>query len=326
MLVVIARIQPAAVWAAAPFLVLWAASPAIVVWLDSRAERRPAASLPADDQLMLRLLARQTWRYFDDFVGPQSNWLPPDNYQSALRIEVAQRTSPTNIGLWLLSSLTANDCGYVTLDDLVERGLGTLETLHQLERFEGHLLNWYDTRTLAPLFPRYVSTVDSGNLLASLWALGQGYRDVLERPLIGPQALTGVADTLGLLRESLQSERKTGVAPARIDDLVATLESLCADPPSHLADVIRRLREAAGPARELAEAIRAAEARRPRSSQVPEPMVPPAPSSDTTEPQSVYWSHQLERQIGCWLDVVDRYLPWVESLASQSDEAVLAGW
>ena len=163
-----------------------------------------------------------------------------------MRVEVAQRTSPTNIGLWLLSSLTANDCGYVTLDDLVERGLGTLETLHKLEQVEGHLLNWYDTRTLEPLFPRYVSTVDSGNLLASLWALGQGYRDVLERPLIGPQALTGVADTLGLLRESLQSERKTGVASAQIDDLVATLESLCAHPPSHLLDVIRRLRAAAG--------------------------------------------------------------------------------
>ena len=323
-LVAIARIQPVAVWSAAPVLVLWAASPAIVVWLDSRAERRPAGSLAGDDQLMLRLLARQTWRYFDDFVGPQSNWLPPDNYQDALRVEVARRTSPTNIGLWLLSSLTANDCGYVTLDDLVERGLGTLETLHKLERFEGHILNWYDTGTLEPLSPRYVSTVDSGNLLASLWALGQGYHDVLERPLIGPQALTGVADTLGLLRESLKSELNAGVASERIGDLVATVESLCAHPPSHLSDVIHRIRAVAGPARELAEAIRDAQEGRPNSSQPPGLGVPPASSDGATESQAAYWSQQLERQVSCWLDAVDRYLPWVEPLARQSDEVVLA--
>jgi len=323
-LVAIARIQPVAVWSAAPVLVLWAASPAIVVWLDSRAERRPAESLPGDDQLMLRLLARQTWRYFDDFVGPQSNWLPPDNYQDALRVEVARRTSPTNIGLWLLSSLTANDCGYVTLDDLVERGLGTLETLHKLERFEGHILNWYDTETLEPLSPRYVSTVDSGNLLASLWALGQGYHDVLDRPLIGPQALTGLADTLGLLRESLKSESDAGVTSERIGDLVATVGSLCTQPPAHLSDVIHRIRAVAGPARELAEAIRDAQEGRPNSSQRPGLGVPPASSDGTTESQAAYWSQQLERQVSCWLDAVDRYLPWVEPLARQSDEVVLA--
>ena len=101
----------------------------------------------------LRQLARQTWRFFDDLVGPESNWLPPDNFQVALRVETARRTSPTNIGLGLLSSLTANDFGYVTLDDLVQRGLATLESLQGLETFEGHILNWYDTGTLEPLYP-----------------------------------------------------------------------------------------------------------------------------------------------------------------------------
>jgi len=323
-LVAIAWVQPAILWSAAPILMLWAASPAIVAWLDSRAGPRLAESLSGDDQLMLRLLARQTWRYFDDFVGPQSNWLPPDNYQHALQVEVARRTSPTNIGLWLLSSLTANDCGYVTLDDLIGRGLSTMETLNKLERFEGHILNWYDTSTLEPLFPRYVSTVDSGNLLASLWTLTQGYGELLERPLIGPQALTGLADTLGLLQRSLTSERNDGVTSERIDDLAATVASLCVHPSTHLLDVIHRLRAAAEPARQLAEAVQDAQERRPNPPQPPGTAPSAAPSDGATEPQAAYWSHQLERQISRWLDVVDRYLPWVEPLAGQSDEVVLA--
>ena len=274
---------------------------------------------------MLRLLARQTWRYFDDFVGPQSNWLPPDNYQDALRVEVARRTSPTNIGLWLLSSLTANDCGYVTLDDLVERGLGTLETLHKLERFEGHILNWYDTGTLEPLSPRYVSTVDSGNLLASLWGAVQGYHDVLERPLIGPQALTGVADTLGLLRESMKSELGAGVASRAHRRPRGNIGvTLCLIRPRNLSDVIQRMRAAAEPARELAEAIRASAGDTTASISATGAQ---RCSDRLAVPQNVrptYWSRQLERQVGCWLDVVDRYLPWVESLARQPDEVVLA--
>ena len=322
-LVVIARIQPVAVWSAAPFLVLWAVAPAIFAWLDSRSERRSAKSLPVDEQLMLRRLARQTWRYFDDFVGPPSHWLPPDNYQDALRVEVARRTSPTNIGLWLLSSLTANDCGYVTLDDLVERGLGTLETLHELERFEGHILNWYDTGTLEPLSPRYVSTVDSGNLLASLWGAVQGYRDVMERPLIGAQALTGVSDTLGLLQEAMQAELSASAASKHVGDLVATVSSLCAHPPTALSDVIQRLRAAVGPTRELAEAIQRLQETQPQSSQQSRPMLL-GPSGGAAYHQATYWSEQLERQVSRWLEVVDRYLPWVESLALQPDEVLLA--
>lgn len=322
-LVVIARGQAVAVWSAAPFLALWATSPAIFAWLDSPAERRPARSLPIDDQVMLRQLARQTWRFFDDFIGPQSHWLPPDNYQDALRVEVAQRTSPTNIGLWLLSSLTAHDCGYVTLDNLVERGLGTLETLHKVERFEGHILNWYDTETLKPLYPRYVSTVDSGNLLASLWGAVQGYRDVLERPLIGPRTLAGMADTLGVLRDALKNDVSAGAASKPIGNLVATLESLCAHPPTRLSDVIHRIRAAAGPARELAEALQRLHETQPDSSKPPRPALP-GPSDGSGEPQATYWARQLEWQVDSWLDVVHRYLPWVESLALQSDEAVLA--
>ena len=123
---------------------------------------------------MLRQVARETWRYFDDFVGPETNWLPPDNYQQVPREELAERTSPTNIGLWLLATLAAHDSRAPHPEQVIERGQATMDTIERLERCEGHLLNWYHTRTLQPLPPRYVSTVDSGNLLGSLWTLAQG--------------------------------------------------------------------------------------------------------------------------------------------------------
>jgi len=159
----------------------------------------------------------------------------------------------------------------VTLDDLVARGLGTLEILRKLEGFEGHILNWYDIGTLEPLYPRYVSTVDSGNLLASLWGAGQGYRDVVDRPLIGPRVLTGMADTLGLLREAL-TDVSRGDESGLINDLVAALELLCARPPTQLADVIVRIQATAEPAHELATAIHHLLETLPYSSQQPSPM------------------------------------------------------
>ena len=157
--------------------------------------------LTAEDRRMLHAMARRTWRYFDDFVGPQTHWLPPDNFQETPMRELFLRTSPTNIGLWMLATVAANDFGYITLDDVAARNLATLETLDKLERFEGHLLNWYDISNLEPLRPRYVSTVDSGNLLASLWVFEAGLQELASRPVLDGAALRGVADTLDVLRQ-----------------------------------------------------------------------------------------------------------------------------
>ena len=159
----------AAMVAAAPFLLLGALFPVAVMVINRPAKSWRGGMLTSDDRRFLRAVARRTWRYFDDFVGPQTSWLPPDNVQETPTREIFMRTSPTNIGLSMLATVSANDFGYITIDDLVERNLRTLETLGRLERFEGHLFNWYDLSTLEPLRPRYVSAVDSGNLLASLW-------------------------------------------------------------------------------------------------------------------------------------------------------------
>ena len=172
-----------ATMATSGFLFLWMVSPAVMRWLGRMDTSDNRQSLTGSDTHYLRRLARKTWRYFDDLVGPGTQWLPPDNSQLSLHVEVAARTSPTNIGLWLTSALAAHDLGYLTTDDLLARCSHTMSTMERLERYEGHLLNWYDTRTLAALTPRYVSTVDSGNLTASLWVLEQGCREVVRDPV-----------------------------------------------------------------------------------------------------------------------------------------------
>ena len=135
--------------------------------------------LPEKDRRFLRQVARRTWRYFSDFVGEETSWLPPDNYQVSPRNHLAMRTSPTNIGLWMVSTLAACDFGYLTVDQVTEKLTRTMKTIAKLERYEGHLLNWYDIQTLSPLEPRYVSAVDSGNLLGALWSLEQGLEELL---------------------------------------------------------------------------------------------------------------------------------------------------
>jgi cyclic beta-1,2-glucan synthetase len=130
----------------------------------------------ADDRAYLRTIAQRTWSYFEEFVGAENNFLPPDNIQVSPVLTVAHRTSPTNIGLGLLSTLAAHDLEFIDTPGLLRRIDETLTTVERLDKYEGHLFNWYDTKTLAPLSPAYVSTVDSGNLAGALVTLAVGVR------------------------------------------------------------------------------------------------------------------------------------------------------
>ena len=170
-------VRPGALPLALPFLALWAAAPAGAYWL-SRATVPRRHALSAEDQDLLRGVAAKTWRYFETLAGPEDHWLPPDNLQEGRVPSVAHRTSPTNIGMGLLSTLAAHDLGLLAADAMVDRLDRTLSSVEALERHEGHLLNWYDTQSLAPLMPRYVSTVDSGNLAGALLALAEGCRQL----------------------------------------------------------------------------------------------------------------------------------------------------
>jgi cyclic beta-1,2-glucan synthetase len=176
-LTVVAVLRPGALLVAGPLLVAWAAAPGIA-WALSRPIPARRTVLSAADRTYLHEVARATWAYFDTFVTAEHHGLPPDNVQMQPDPLVAPRTSPTNIGLGLLATLAAHDLSLVDTPDLVRRVGATLATVEGLARHEGHLLNWYDTRTLAPLAPLYVSTVDSGNLAGALMTLAVGLAEV----------------------------------------------------------------------------------------------------------------------------------------------------
>jgi len=185
--------------AALPVLLLWAASRAISSWLNqSPAARRD--DLSAKDRQFLRRAALRTWRYFAEYSTEEHNWLIPDNVQEEPPA-VAARLSPTNLGLLLNARQAAHEFGYLTVSELADDTQRTLDTVFQLRTYRGHLLNWYDTRTLQPLPPGFVSSVDSGNLLASLWTLQHGCLERLQRPLIQPQLAEGLLDQLRALAE-----------------------------------------------------------------------------------------------------------------------------
>jgi cyclic beta-1,2-glucan synthetase len=205
---------------AAPFLLLWAAAPAIGYWLSRPADPKVRA-LKSDERRFLRAIARRTWRYFETFVTAEEHWLPPDNVQEGPvpgTQTIARRTSPTNIGMSLLSTLAARDLGYITDDDFVHRLDLTLGTLESMERHEGHFFNWYDTSTLAPLHPRYVSTVDSGNLAAALMTVGRALQELMETQALetGPPRLCeGLIDGTDALRRATASTTGLGAPLAR---------------------------------------------------------------------------------------------------------------
>jgi cyclic beta-1,2-glucan synthetase len=207
----IAFARPEALLVALPVLALWIAAPFVAYRLSQPVDTEGAA-LSTRERSALRRTALKTWRYFDAFVGPEDSWLPPDNYQEQPGPFLAHRTSPTNIGLALLSFLAAHDLGYVGAAELVRRLERSLDSVESLERFRGHLLNWYDTRTKIPLRPRYVSTVDSGNLAGSLLALAAGLRDLAGGKVPAARALSGIQDMAALLGETL-----AGMVAARPD-------------------------------------------------------------------------------------------------------------
>ena len=193
--------RPEALWAAALLLGLWRLSPWLA-WKISQTVLREASQLTPEQTLFLHQVARRTWRFFEKFVGPEDHWLPPDNFQEYPATALAHRTSPTNIGVSLLSNLAAYDFGYIPAGQLIARTTNTLRSMSQLERFRGHFLNWYDTQTLQPLFPKYVSAVDSGNLAGHLPTLRRGLLEIGDHPLVSAR----LGNSLTLTRQALEAE------------------------------------------------------------------------------------------------------------------------
>ena len=244
--------HPAALTAAAPILPLWLASPVIAWWI-SRPLTRREARLEAEQIIFLRKLSRKTWAFFETFVGPDDHWLPPDNFQEYRVASVAHRTSPTNMGLALLANLSAYDFGYISAGRFVERTGNALHTMESMERHRGHFYNWYDTQSLKPLLPMYISTVDSGNLAAHLLTLRAGLLALPDQNILGAQFFDGLNDTLRIIADSAD-----GVAPGRsthpgLAKLLKTLDAACTSLPETLTAARQCLEQLAAFADEIVE-------------------------------------------------------------------------
>jgi len=198
--VAVAIAKPEAAWLAGPFVILWILSPLVARAVSQPPSDAAGPQLSADDVTALRLTGRRTWRFFETFVGAEDNALPPDNFQENPKPVVAHRTSPTNIGIYLLATVTARDLGWIGTTGMVERLEATLASISRLPRFRGHLYNWYDTRTLQILGAPYVSSVDSGNLAGHLVVLANACRDMVGQPLPVQAAIAGINDAIGLTR------------------------------------------------------------------------------------------------------------------------------
>ncbi len=241
-------LHPAAWYGAAPFLLAWLFAPAVAAGA-SRPRVRIEAQLDVEQKVFLFRLARKIWAFYETLIGPEDNWLPPDNIQERPIAVVAHRTSPTNIGLALLANLSAHDFAYIPAGQLLERCRNTLGTMAGMARYRGHFYNWYDTQNLKPLLPMYVSSVDSGNLAGHLLTLRPGLQELADQPIVNPRLLCGIGDTFAIFRElaaadpAIRTERFQALLEAaaergnntlrachaNLKQLVAGADALCAD-------------------------------------------------------------------------------------------------
>jgi cyclic beta-1,2-glucan synthetase len=278
----------------AGFPALWIMSPFLLIWLNRPASRPGSSPMTEAELDYLRKSARLTWRFFDDLVNQETNWLPPDNTQLALRVEVARRTSPTNIGLCLISTLAAHDFGWLPSAKFSARCSATLNTMERMERQDGHFFNWYDIDTLAPLNPRYISSVDSGNLVASLWTVDRAIDELLSKPILERTCIGGLLTTLGILAEQAKDDLYLS-APCG-----AAARLLRADLQEH--ELIPRLRLVFHSADPFRDVVRWQS----------------GSGGDRT-----YWAAHFAAEIDAWIEVVDRHLRWVETLSRPAESFLL---
>jgi len=290
--IALALSRPTALVAAVPILGNWLASPVIVWWI-SRPLARHEARLTNEQTLFLQKLSRKIWAFFETFVGPEDHWLPPDNFQERPAAVVAHRTSPTNMGLALLANLSAYDFGYISAGQLIERTGNTLRAMDVLDRHRGHFYNWYDTQSLKPLPPLYISSVDSGNLAGHLLTLRQGLLALPDDNIQGARLFDGLSDTLRVLVDVAG-----GLAPARLAQLEKDLELAAGSRPATLTAARLHLDRLAASAAETAAAADAFDA--------------------GPESQLRWWAQSFVRECRDALDEIMFLAPWTPLLSSRN--------
>ena len=301
--ITLALLRPAALVVSLPLLGLWFTSPVIVWWI-SRPLGRREARLTTEQTIFLRKLSRKTWAFFETFVGPEDHWLPPDNFQENPFGVVAHRTSPTNMGFALLANLTALDFGYISSGRFIERTANAFRTMETLERHRGHFYNWYDTQSLKPLLPLYISSVDSGNLAGHLLALRQGLLALPDDNILGARLFDGLGDTLRVLVDVAG-----GSVPVQLAQLQKDLDLAAVSQPATLEAARLCLHRLAALAEDVASASASSEALSAN------PGFGPATGP---EDQLRWWAHSFVRQCRDALDEIMFLAPWTPLLSSQN--------
>jgi cyclic beta-1,2-glucan synthetase len=192
-------------WQSIMISIVWSMGPFIAYKISLPAKSKKQKLLPGQ-QRYLRLIARKTWMFFQHFGGFHDNWLIPDHYQEYPIKRIAHRTSPTNIGFSLLANLSAKDFGFITMGKFLERTRNTFESLMKLERVNGHLYNWYDTQTLKPAYPKYISTVDSGNFISFVLVLQQALSECADQKILDSGLFMGLRDTCCLFDAKIKKK------------------------------------------------------------------------------------------------------------------------
>ncbi len=283
----LAAYRPEALAPAALVLLCWALSPVIAWWISLPLERA-AAQLESPQTVFLQTLARKTWSFFETFAGAEDNWLAPDNMQEHPTRVIAHRTSPTNIGMALLANLTAWDFGFITVGQVLQRCEDTLRTMGRMERHQGHFYNWYDTRTLAPLHPMYISAVDSGNLAGHLLTLAPGLVNLADQPIVSKQAMDGVAITLRVVQDHAAD------ASAATKDALNAMQMLLSSEPVRNVDTLPGLLDALARLAAGADAVVAS-------------MQP------VGEPNLQWWADKLAEQCRTAYAELQELTPWMQA-------------
>jgi hypothetical protein len=298
-MITLALSKPTVLAVAGPILALWLAFPAIAWWISRPLVRR-REELTVDQTLFLRKFSRKTWAFFETFVGREDHWLPPDNYQEHPVAVVAHRTSPTNMGLALLANLSAYDFGYLSTGQLIERTTKAFNTMESLERHQGHFYNWYDTQTLKPLHPLYISSVDSGNLAGHLLTFQSGLLALPDHKIPGARFLEGLSDTLEIIIDTA-SAAPAGAAPevtVQLARLRNDLDLATRSRPATISALRLFLDRLAASAALMAEGVGALD---------PDP-----------ESQLKWWANAFAGQCRNELDELAYFTPWTELLSSQT--------
>ena len=278
-----------------PVIFSWLIAPAITWWISEPLVRHETR-LNDEQTRFLHKIARKTWAFFERFVVAEDNWLPPDNFQEQPGPIIAHRTSPTNIGMALLANLSAYDFGYIATGPLLERTANTFNSMLLLERHQGHFYNWYDTQSLKPLAPRYISSVDSGNLAGHLLTLRMGLLALSDQTIISTRVFDGIQDTLGILINANPNANK-----ANMTQLQTVLDTVRALEPSSLSATYQALDKICSIAKTLVLSL---------------DYIGTDNTSNISEDDAQYWAIAFEHQCRAQLEELKFLVPWLELLIS----------